>query len=499
VESAVNGEGNVVLLHDGGGNRDQTVAALPIIIEGLRARGFEIVSVANLIGTDRNNLMPVSSNKEKFFVWAGSATVSVVDWFSGFMRIMFFLGIVLGIMRFLFIGTLAIIQWIDFRYGKFRKYEKIYHPTISVVIPAYNEEKVIVKTVKAILNSTYSDLEVVVVDDGSSDRTYDMIRFAFFDNPQVRVFTKQNEGKAEALNFGIERVSSEIIVTLDADTVFLPNTIEKLVRRFVDRRIWAVAGNAKVGNRINLLTRWQALEYITSQNLDRRAFEILNCITVVPGAVGAWRRKAIVEVGGFSSDTLAEDTDMTFAIIRSGHQIAYDDEALAYTEAPDTTKNFIKQRYRWMYGTLQTVWKHRDVWGRKKYGALGIFSIPNVLVFQIIFPLLSPLMDLMMILSIAWAAWQSHYHPIDYSSLHAFRKIFAYYIFFLAIDLATATIPFVLEHRENWTLIVWLPLQRFYYRQLMYYVAIKSFLTALRGRMVGWGKFERKATVTQAV
>ena len=157
----------------------------------------------------------------------------------------------------------------------------------------------------------------------------------------------------------------------------------------------------------------------------------------------------------------------------------------------------MKQRFRWMYGTLQTVWKHRDVWGRRKYGALGFFSVPNVLIFQIIFPLVSPLMDLTMILSIAWAAFQNHYHPIDYSYWHAFSKILTYYIFFLVIDLLTAAIPFLLEHKESWTLIIWLPLQRFYYRQLMYYVAIKSTLTVLRGSVVGWGKFERKATVKE--
>jgi cellulose synthase/poly-beta-1,6-N-acetylglucosamine synthase-like glycosyltransferase len=443
--------------------------------------------------------MPVVSNKEKFLVWASSATVTVVDWFSRFMRVMFFLGIILGIMRFLFIGTLAIIQWVYSRHGKFRKYENSYKPSVSVIIPAYNEEKVITKTIRAILNSTYSNLDIIVIDDGSSDNTYQTAKDNFENNSRVQIFTKENGGKSEALNFGVLKTDAEIVVTLDADTVFLSDTIGKLIRRFVDKRVWAVAGNAKVGNRINLLTRWQALEYITSQNLDRRAFEIMNCITVVPGAVGAWRRWAIVEAGGFSSDTLAEDTDMTFAIIRRGHHVAYDDEALAYTEAPDTTKNFVKQRFRWMYGTLQTVWKHRDVWGRKKYGALGIFSVPNVLVFQIIFPLVSPLMDLMMILSITWAAWQNHYHPIDYSSLYAFKKIITYYIFFLVIDLITAAIPFILEHKENWTLIIWLPLQRFYYRQLMYYVAIKSVLTVLRGRMVGWGKFERKATVTETI
>ena len=497
VDGAKAGIGNVVLLHDGGGNRDQTVAALPRIIEELRSQGFEFVDVANLIGTTRDTLMPVVSAKEKFLVYTGSATVFVVDHFNQFMHFMFFLGIILGTMRFLFIGTLAVIQWFHARHGMFRKYENEYRPTVAVVIPAYNEESVIAVTVRAILKSTYPNLEIVVIDDGSTDRTHQVLIENFANNPQVKIISKVNGGKSVALNAGILETQAEIIVTLDADTVFLASTIGKLVRKFVDRRVWAVAGNAKVGNRINLLTRWQALEYITSQNLDKRAFEVMNCITVVPGAVGAWRRQAIIEAGGFSSDTLAEDTDLTFAIIRRGHQVAYEDEALAYTEAPDTTRNFVKQRFRWMYGTLQTVWKHRDVWGRRKYGALGFFSVPNVLIFQIIFPLVSPLMDLTMILSIAWAAFQNHYHPIDYSYWHAFSKILTYYIFFLVIDLLTAAIPFLLEHKESWTLIIWLPLQRFYYRQLMYYVAIKSTLTVLRGSVVGWGKFERKATVKE--
>ncbi len=495
IQSAKNGDGNIVLLHDGGGNRAQTVAALPRIIEGLQSEGFQIVSVANLIGTNRDNLMPGVSSKEKFLVWMGSATVFMVDHFNRFMHFMFFLGIVLGSMRFLFIGTLAIIQWIHSRHAAFRDFEKTYRPGVSVIVPAFNEERVIVRTVNAILNSTYPNLDIIVVDDGSKDDTYQVALDNFKNNSRVKIFTKRNGGKSSALNLGILKTQAEIIVTLDADTIFLPSTIGKLIRRFVDRRVWAVAGNAKVGNRINLLTRWQALEYITSQNLDRRAFEILNCITVVPGAVGAWRRVAIIEAGGFSSDTLAEDTDLTFSIIRRGHLVASEDEALAYTEAPDNTSDFVKQRFRWMYGTLQTVWKHRDVWGRRQYGALGFFTVPNVIIFQIIFPLVSPLMDLTMLLSIAWATWQSHYHPIDYSSLHAFQKIFFYYVFFLVIDLLTATIPFFLEHKEKWSLIIWLPLQRFYYRQLMYYVAIKTVLTVLRGRLVGWNKFERKATV----
>ena len=495
LSGAKNGDGNVVLLHDGGGNRAETVAALPRIIEGLRKEGFQLVSVSDLIGRSRESVMPPISAQERFYVTAGAAAVFVVDRFNRFMHAMFFLGIILGTMRFLFIGTLAILQWAHSRHGAYRRYEKAYRPTVGVVIPAYNEEKVIARTVRAILASRYPGVEVVVVDDGSRDGTLSTLEKNFSAEPRVKIISKENGGKASALNLGILKTDAEIVVTLDADTVFQTDTIQKLVRKFIDRRVAAVAGNAKVGNRINILTRWQALEYITSQNLDRRAFEVMNCITVVPGAIGAWRKKALIEAGGFSGDTLAEDADLTFSLIRRGHLVAYDDKALAYTEAPDTTGNFIKQRFRWMYGMLQTVWKHRDVWFKKKYGALGFFSAPNVIIFQILFPLISPLMDLMMILSIVWAAWQSHYHPIDYASLHAFRKVFIYYMFFLVIDMLTAAIPFILEHKEDWMLIIWLPLQRFYYRQLMYYVAIKSVVTLARGRLVGWGKFERKATV----
>jgi cellulose synthase/poly-beta-1,6-N-acetylglucosamine synthase-like glycosyltransferase len=289
-----------------------------------------------------------------------------------------------------------------------------------------------------------------------------------------------------------------IIITLDADTLFRKNTIKNLVRKFVDKRVSAVAGNTKVGNRVNLLTSWQALEYITSQNLDRRAFEVMNCITVVPGSVGAWRRDAVAEAGGFSDDTLAEDADLTFSIIRNKHLVAFDDEAIGLTEAPDNSKDFITQRFRWMYGTFQTVWKHRSVLVRRRPGALGLFAVPNVFIFQIFFPLISPLMDLMMVFSIGWIIWQKYNHQIDFSPSQNFHQVLTYYFLFLAIDFITAAIPFFLEKNEQWSLLIWLPLQRFYYRQLMYYVAIKSIFTAIKGKIVGWGKLARKATVRTA-
>jgi cellulose synthase/poly-beta-1,6-N-acetylglucosamine synthase-like glycosyltransferase len=258
--------------------------------------------------------------------------------------------------------------------------------------------------------------------------------------------------------------------------------------------VGAVAGNAKVGNRINLLTRWQALEYITSQNLDRRAFDVLNCITVVPGSIGAWRRELIERIGGFNDLTLAEDADLTLSIRRQGYSVVYEDEAMALTEAPDTVRGFINQRYRWMYGTMQAAWKHRDILFRPRYGALGFIALPNVIIFQVLFPLVSPFMDLLLISSLGMAAFNYNHHPAQYSTDALWRVLF-YYTLFVTVDYLAAILAFSMERKEDWFLLIWLFWQRFFYRQLMYYVAIKSTLASLRGVMVGWGKLERKATV----
>lgn len=496
LEQAQSGVGNIVLLHDGGGNRDQTIAALPGIIDGLRGNGFELVTVSDLVGLSRDVIMPPVSAREQILARINMFAFLSITGLNHFLQAMFFLGIILGVIRFLFIGILALAQYFYARFGHYRKFVSDFTPFVAVIIPAYNEAAVVVQTVGRILTSTYPRLRIIAIDDGSADGTWEKLNQVFGTHPLVTLLAKGNGGKASALNYGISQTTmqDEIIITLDADTLFQADTIEKLIRRFVDRRIGAVAGNAKVGNRLNILTRWQALEYITSQNLDRRAFEIINCISVVPGAVGAWRRDAILEAGGFSGDTLAEDADLTFSILRNGHRIAYDDEALAFTEAPDTVKNFVKQRFRWMYGTLQVAWKHRETLFRPRYGSLGFFAVPNVFVFQVFFPVISPLMDLTLVTSLLWVGWQKYQHPIGYDAGGTMQGMLIYYGLFLFIDMITGILPFFLERREQWSLIFYLPLQRFFYRQLMYYVAIKATFTALQGRLAYWGRFERKAT-----
>jgi cellulose synthase/poly-beta-1,6-N-acetylglucosamine synthase-like glycosyltransferase/peptidoglycan/xylan/chitin deacetylase (PgdA/CDA1 family)/spore germination protein YaaH len=492
VEEAERGEGNMILLHDSGGDRSQTVQAIPQIVAALRARGFQFVTIADLLGRRRDDVMPPIPPDDLWRTWMDGAAFGVINWSAACIHWLFLLGIVLGIARLLFIGALALHQHWRKRRAVF---DSAYSPSVAVVVPAYNEEKVIVQTIASLLACDQpGQFEIIVVDDGSSDATYRVARDIFAGNPRVRVYTRPNGGKSAALNFGVAQTQAEIVVALDADTVFTRDTILKLIRHFADPRVGAVAGNAKVGNRINLLTRWQALEYITSQNLDRRAFDVLNCITVVPGAVGAWRRELIEQAGGFTHQTLAEDADLTLAIRRLGHAIVYEDEAVALTEAPDTVRGFIRQRYRWMYGTMQATWKHRDVLFRPRYGALGWVALPNVLIFQVLFPLISPVMDLLLIVSLGMAALDYGQHPAQYSSDALWRVLF-YYALFVTVDYLAAILAFALERRENWGLLIWLFWQRFFYRQLMYYVAIKSTLTSLRGVLVGWGRLERKATV----
>jgi cellulose synthase/poly-beta-1,6-N-acetylglucosamine synthase-like glycosyltransferase/peptidoglycan/xylan/chitin deacetylase (PgdA/CDA1 family)/spore germination protein YaaH len=495
VEQATSHQGNVVLLHDSGGDRSQTVAALPKIIEELQKRNFELVTISNLLGLQRDQVMPAITAKEQLTARFDGTAFLLMNGLNKTIYYLFIVGIGLSMMRLLFVAALALYEW---KSRKSFKNQLNYSPSVSVIVPAFNEEKVICRTIDSLLRSDYSNFDIIIVDDGSSDNTYKDVVEKSGDEPRIRVFTKSNSGKAQTTNYGILQTQAEIIVSLDADTILRPNAIANLVRHFADPQIGAIAGNVKVGNRINILTYWQALEYITSQNLERRAFGLLNCISVVPGAIGAWRRELIVKAGGYTTDTLAEDADLTLSILRMGYKIDYEENAIALTEAPDSVKGFLKQRFRWMFGTLQATWKHRDTIFRKKYGALGLFAIPNVLVFQLFLPLISPLMDVVMIGSIAWAMWQKHQQPAEYST-NGLENLIWFYFIFLAVDFLAVFIGFLLERKEDWKLIIWLLPQRFFYRQLMYYVVIKSTITAIKGSVVGWGKLERKATVNKAL
>jgi peptidoglycan-N-acetylglucosamine deacetylase len=485
--------GNVVLLHDGGGDRSQTVAALGPLIDSLRARGDTLVTVSGLLGLTRAQAMPGLPPRtflSRLGELAGFGLFSLIEWS---LYWIFLIAIALGVARLVFITSLAVIQ--HARRHQDPSAPVLYAPPVTVIVPAYREEAVIVKTIQSLVSQEYpGELEVLVVDDGSPDATYERARAAFGDHPRVRLFRKANGGKASALNFGLTAARGEIVICLDADTIFAPNTVGELVEPLRDPKVGAVAGNAKVGNRINIVTRWQAIEYVTSQNLDRRAFSLLNCITVVPGAVGAWRKDLVFAAGGFSEETLAEDQDLTLAIRRAGHAIAYADEAIGYTEAPDTLRMLSRQRFRWSFGTLQCLWKHRDVFFQRRYGSLGFIALPNVLIFQLFYPAVSPIADFLFLWSIGSVFWVRAQHGATFA-ITSLEHVMKFYAIFLIVDWAATMFAFLLEPDEDKSLTWLVLLQRFAYRQVMYVVVIRSLIAAVKGRVVGWGKLERKGTV----
>jgi len=485
--------GNVLLLHDGGGDRTRTLAALGPIIDSLRARGDTLVLLSQLVGISRDEAMPPLPRLSE-----GTRLVQLLAWASlgwGELALywIFMIAVVLGIGRLVVIAPLAVIQRV-LRHQR-RGEPTSFAPPVSIVVPAYNEGPVILKTVTSLLAQRYSGpFEIIVVDDGSSDNTYQLVHDAYADSRVVSAYRKENGGKASALNFGLERARYDIVIALDADTIFARDTMDELVQPLADPAVGAVAGNAKVGNRVNLVTRWQALEYVTSQNLDRRAFSLLNGITVVPGAVGAWRRALVESAGGFRSDTLAEDQDLTLAIRRAGHSIAYADGAIGYTEAPDTFGALAKQRFRWSFGTLQCAWKYRSTLFNRRYGTLGFAALPNTWLFQLLLPAISPLADLAFVYSLVSIALTRSEHGNTFA-MASMAHVFTYYAVFLLVDWLAAAIAFLMEPGEDKSLTWLILIQRFAYRQLMYWVVVRSFKAAFVGRVVGWGKLERKATV----
>ena len=484
LEQAHANGGNIVLLHDGGGDRRNTVAALPEIIDGLRAAGFQIVPVSELLGQTRAQLMPPLTFRERLVAHADGLVFTLYEWSRLSVAFIFILGIGLVSCRAIVVGVLAIIE-------KFRPAppdHPDFQPLVSVLIPAYNEEDVIVYTVNSVLESDYPKLEVIVVDDGSTDGTGEMLDEQFGLNPAVRVIHQPNSGKPAALSHALAEASSGILVTIDADTAVEPSAISKLVRHFVNPRVGAVAGNVKVGNRISWLTRWQALEYVTSQNLEKRAFDLLNCIPVVPGALSAWRAEAINNSGGFSADTVAEDTDLTITIRRAGWKIYYEEDAIGWTDAPETAGALVRQRFRWTFGTLQAFWKHRDTLGRSRYGTLGWIALPNVFLFQLLLPLFSPVIDLLFLGSlILYGLSQFHFtHLPQFWTAADVQRSLVFFIGFMLIDFMTCIVAFTLERREDWSLLWPLLLQRFYYRQMMYVVLFRAVMGAVQGKSVGW-------------
>ncbi len=482
---------NVILLHDGGGNRAQTVAALPQIIAGLREAGYRIVPLSQLIGVPRDALMPKVSGPDLLSVRLDVSVFLLLAGLDYVIRFLFFVAIALGISRSVLLTALAVAN------RNKAVPEQPATPSVTVIVPAFNEERVIVDSVTRVLASDYADFQVIVADDGSQDATSALVAEHFGNDPRVLLLTLQNGGKAAAINRALAHARGEVIIALDADTQFLPDAIAKLVRWFADPKLGAVAGNARVGNRVNLVTKWQAIEYVTAQNVERRALDRLGAITVVPGAIGAWRRAALDEVGGYPEDTLAEDQDLTIAIQRRGWRVTYDIDAIALTEAPETFRALARQRFRWSFGTLQCLWKHRAALREGRPVGLTRIGMPQAWLFQIAFSALSPLIDLALVLSFIGTIVRVHQHGWAQTQSDVLRML-TYWLVFVAVDVTAGWIAYRMDPARQRFPALRLVAQRFVYRQLMYGIVLRAVSAALRGRLVGWGKLERSGSVSTA-
>jgi cellulose synthase/poly-beta-1,6-N-acetylglucosamine synthase-like glycosyltransferase len=420
---------------------------------------------------------PIPGSRYSFERMASSLGFDFIYWTQKGFWLFVMTAMVLVAVRTIIVLTLAI---------RHRRAPEIsatnFTPPISVLVPAYNEGKVIAATLRSVLSTTYPGvMEVIVVDDGSSDDTHEAACAMAAEDARVRVIAQSNHGKAAALQSALREAAHEIVVFIDADTRIAREAFFRLVQPLAKAEVGAVSGHARVGNNRSFLARCQDLEYICGFNLDRRAYSMWNCITVAPGAISAFRKSAIEAAGGFSRDTLAEDTDLTLSVHRAGFRVDYVPGAVAWTEAPETVRTLASQRFRWAFGTLQSIWKHRDLTFSRRIPGLGWFSLPSVWFFQLVLVAVAPLIDALFL----YAA------VVDKQV-----AVIPYFFAFIGCDLLLALVACGMEReslRSAWRIIP----MRFIYRPLLSYVVWKAILRALKGAVVEWGKLDRTASVVE--
>ncbi|MFC7274084.1 bifunctional polysaccharide deacetylase/glycosyltransferase family 2 protein [Paractinoplanes rhizophilus] len=478
----------VILFHDAGGDRSQTVQALREFIPMMKARGYRFTTVTEGLNqsiAQRNKakgatpVPPLAENPPapRSDEWRGAAVIGTVRAADGLLWLIAALFLAVGLLT---IGRTCLLLLLATRHARQRrKPDWSWGPPVtepvSVIVPAYNEKEGIEAAVRSLAGGDYpGGIEVVVVDDGSTDGTAALVeRMAL---PNVRVVRVPNGGKANALNTGIALAKHDLIVTVDGDTVFEKDSIRMLVQAFADPAVGAVAGNVKVGNREKMVAAWQHIEYVIGFNLDRRLYEVLDCMPTVPGAIGGFRRRALAEVGGISDETLAEDTDVTMALCRAGWRVVYEERAKAWTEAPATLEQLYRQRYRWSYGTMQAMWKHRrSLFDSGPSGRFGRVGLPFLALFGVALPMLAPVVDIMLVYGLVF--WELHETLVAWLGM-------------LALQLFTAAVAFRFD-KESMRPLWRLPLQQFAYRQLMYLVLMQSATTALTGGRLRWHKLHR--------
>jgi cellulose synthase/poly-beta-1,6-N-acetylglucosamine synthase-like glycosyltransferase/peptidoglycan/xylan/chitin deacetylase (PgdA/CDA1 family) len=467
--------GAIVLMHDAGGDRAETVAALDLLIPRLQQRGFQFKTVSAALGGAVPGNQTVRGNDR----WSGRALVWTVQAADGTWNLLWLTLIIVGVLTLARTFLMFFVALGHARRRRKRSWGPPVTGPVSIIVPAYNEAETIGAAVTSLAASAHHRTEVIVVDDASTDGTAEIVEALHL--PNVRVVRVPPGGKASALNAGTALSRFDLVVMVDADTVVEPDSVHRLVQPFTDPSIGAVAGNVKVGNRRTLLGRWQHIEYVIGFNLDRRMYDAFGCIPTIPGALGAFRRAALRDVGGLSTETIAEDTDLTMAIHRAGWRVVFQDSARARTEAPSTVSQLWSQRYRWSYGTMQAMWKHRHaVVESGPSGRFGRRGLPFIVAFTVVLPLLAPFMDVV-------AAYSAIF-------LNRWETLLGWLAIML-VQTVTAILAFRLDHerlRPLWAL----PLQQFAYRQVMYLVLLQSTGTAFTGRLLHWQKLRRTGEVT---
>lgn len=470
------GTSSVVTLHDGGGDRSRTIELLDRMIPMLRAQGYEFVTVSDMADMAAPN--PVSG-REQLLGTTLVTSSELLQRAESLVRAASIVVVVLTLARTVILMWLAHRSQVKRRRAAAASRPRRVRRAVSVVVPAYNEEDVIEATVRSILRSRHRRVEVIVVDDGSTDRTAELLDTPEF--AKVRVIRQQNRGKAQALDTGVRAARHNIVVLVDGDTILEPTTLTELARPFSDPQVGAVAGNAKVGNRSGLLGSLQHVEYCIASAVERRATAHFGVMLCVPGAAGAFRRSAIIDAGGIDGTTLAEDTDLTLAVMRAGWKVDFAPDARAWTEAPSTLRGLYRQRLRWNYGILQSLYKHRGSLIEPGHGGrAGRLLLPYVLTMGFFASLLAPAVDLVVVAQLLAG--------------HLDRLTLGIW---LTVTLSTTAMGWYalrLDHeRSAWALV--LPLQQIIYRQLLYVTVIRAAVAAFSGIRLPWNKLPRTADV----
>jgi len=469
-----------VLLHDGGGDRSQTLAALDRLLPALRTDGYRFASLSEAVGGPTSAVQASRGDRMRGIALRHAQRGAA--WVAAAMNAMLVFALLLALLRLVVQVVCARAHLRLLRRRRRARHGRQVCEPVSVIVPAYNEAANIAATVRSVVVSRYPVLEVIVVDDGSTDGTADIVRALRL--PGVRVIRQSNGGKPAALNTGIRNARADLLVLIDGDTVVQPDTIWRLVQAFADPAVGAVSGNTKVANRRGWLGRWQHLEYVMGFNLDRRTFDVAGCLPTIPGAIGAFRRRVLLDVGGVSSQTLAEDSDLTMAVHRAGWRVAYEDRAIAWTEAPASLRQLWRQRYRWCYGTMQAMWKHRHAMvERGPGGALGRRGLPYLAVFQLALPLAAPAVDIMAVYGLLFL-------PVP--------TLAAAWLGLLAVQTIVAAYALVLDREKRLRPLWSLVFQQVVYRQLMYLVVVQSVMTALIGSRLRWQRIRRSGQAALA-